>query len=94
VFFLVDPHVRVVSTETVPPQQREWLLRELHPLLACRLRGKAGPALARRITSFLGWPMGRDEAEEHRDGLMKERRFFLRDVSKAFSERGFNMCEH
>ena len=29
VYFLVDPYVKVRSTGTVPPQQAEWLAREL-----------------------------------------------------------------
>lgn len=27
--FLVDPHLRVVSTANVPPQQRDWWAREV-----------------------------------------------------------------
>ena len=73
VFFLCDPNERVLSTEDVPPQQAEWFCQELRTL--SRFSPKSMPRhLLEIIAAKVGWPMSREVAEEHREGLMHERK--------------------
>jgi hypothetical protein len=92
VFFLVDPAVRVVSTLTVPPQQRSWyaeLLLSSSPFFSNLPR-----PIFDEIVSYLDWPMSLEEAKVHRDGLMKERKYFIRQNNELLFERPFSLCEH
>ncbi|RYP04211.1 hypothetical protein DL764_004601 [Monosporascus ibericus] len=69
--FLVDPHVRVVSTANVPPQRRDWWAEELRrsvPRLA------ALPSeIFNQIISEVEEPWGLEEARRIRRDLMDRR---------------------
>ncbi|KAJ5627829.1 hypothetical protein N7490_010057 [Penicillium lividum] len=68
--FLVDPHYRVCSTRNVPPQQHDWWAQEVD-------RDLASTGLPREMVDHVlretdDWPMGIQEAKEHRKELKKE----------------------
>ena len=91
-FFLVDPFERIVSSSSVPPQQREWYVEEMERVpalqrLPCELYDMiAGYALDGTIT--------REEAEEIREELMEERRNFVVEHNETVFEVPYNLCEH
>ena len=96
VFFLCDPNQKIISTEQVPPQHGEWFRQELRTLSRFSPRGMPSH-LVNIIASHLthaGWPMSREEAEEHREGLMKERKVFVDENTREVFEREFSLCEH
>lgn len=91
VFFLVDPCREIISTLTVPPQQKTWLVEEIKdipPLSGLPLE------VVKRIVSFLDWPMSLSEAKEYRAELMAERKYFISKNNEEFFEREFSLCEH
>lgn len=88
VFFLVGP-TPVVSTATVPPQQLEWLKREVQS------KPSGLPhELSEKILDFLDWPLSLEEAKKHREELMKERKYFIEINNECLFERPFSLCEH
>ena len=87
VFFLVGPDP-VVSTATVPPQQLEWLKREVQS------KPSLPNELSEKILDMLDWPMSLEEAKKHREQLMKERKYFIEQNNENLFERPFSLCEH
>mmetsp|Transcript_29763 Transcript_29763/g.48061 ORF Transcript_29763/g.48061 Transcript_29763/m.48061 type:complete len:538 (-) Transcript_29763:610-2223(-) len=91
VYWLVDPTKRIVSTATVPPQQKAWFAEEL-------LRIDAFPSLPReivyRIVDVADWPMSLEAAKRHREALMQERKHFVGKNNELLFERPFSLCEH
>ncbi len=68
--YLVDPHYRVCSTRNVPPQQHDWYAQAVSDEF---LKLGLPREIAAEITSRTDdWPMGMEEAREHRLDLMKE----------------------
>ncbi|RAO66335.1 uncharacterized protein BHQ10_002347 [Talaromyces amestolkiae] len=68
--FLIDPHYRVCSTRNVPPQQHHWWTQEAGKELT-----SAGLPYELVDEIFRGtedWPMGREEAKQHRHNLTRE----------------------
>ena len=92
-FFLVDPEARVLSTRDVPPQQVEWALDELARAPAMQ---KLPVELFDMIASYVRdagfW--SRQEAEEQRAELMKERSSTADYLKESVYEMDFNLCEH
>lgn len=78
--FLVDPHMKIISSANVPCQQREWFAQE----------GKR-TALSELGDGFL---MGLERAKELRLELMEERKGFVTRNSEAFESESFSLCEH
>ena len=91
VLFLVDPTQRITSTAVVPPQQADWTVQERREAMTAAL-----PAtdLQDLVQQYVGWPMTLLEARRHRDGLMKERKFFVQENTTQLFERPFSLCEH
>ncbi|KAJ3086167.1 hypothetical protein HK102_013454 [Quaeritorhiza haematococci] len=93
VFFLVDPAQRITSTKTVPPQQMQWF-RDMV------MKDVGGPfanlptEIIERILECSSWPMTLEKAKEHREKLMKERKFFVKENTAEVFEREFSLCEH
>jgi hypothetical protein len=90
--FLVDPHLRVISTANIPPQQNHWWAEEAvneEPLhnLPPELRNE----IARYANDF---PIGMEEAKELRLELMEERKNFVQHHGVAFEKYTFSLCEH
>ncbi|SCV73301.1 BQ2448_7227 [Microbotryum intermedium] len=110
VFFLIDPsRPRIPSTRDVAPQQREWIERALfspdpdsegEPNADKAQRAQASlinrlpNELWNRILDLTDGLMTWDEAKEHREKLMFERKFKLNEHSTEVYEREFSLCEH
>jgi len=92
VFFLVDPLRRVPSTLDVPPQQlhiRRMEVLKASPRFECLPRDIFDKIL------LLSGCLTREEAEQRRDELMKERSFMNEEVNREEFERmQYNLCEH
>ena len=93
VAFLVDPHVSVISTSRVPPQQAEWMVAAENGSALTEALGGV-EVLSELVQSYVDWPMSRSEAEQHREKLMHERKYFVQANTEAVYERAFNLCEH
>ncbi|KAI0440696.1 hypothetical protein F4803DRAFT_459480 [Xylaria telfairii] len=90
--FLVDPHIRVLSTSVVPPQRKDWWAREIR---------KIGPlgALPMEIFDLIvefvdGFPMSWEDALETRETLMRERSWVKDAFDQRMEENTYNFCEH
>ena len=93
VAFLVDPAISVISTSRVPPQQKEWMgLADSGSALTDALAGTR--VLSELVAEYVDWPMERAEAEQHRERLMHERKYFVKESTKTVFEREFSLCEH
>ncbi len=73
--YLVDPHYRVCSTRNVPPQQHNWWAGAISHKLATAA-GLSQEIIDQIIQDTDSWPMGMDEAQWHREQLVKERRLY------------------
>jgi hypothetical protein len=90
--FLVDPHIRIISSANVPCQQREWwgqeiVERGLFPTLP-------GEIMSEIICTVADFPMGIKEAKELRLELMEERKVFAKVQDENFASAFFSLCEH
>jgi hypothetical protein len=71
--YLVDPHYRVCSTRNVPPQRHDWYAQAVSDEF---LKLGVPREIAAEITGRTDdWPMGIEEAREHRLEMMKEHRW-------------------
>eukprot|EP01114_Cavostelium_apophysatum_P009162 TRINITY_DN2223_c0_g1_i3.p1 TRINITY_DN2223_c0_g1~~TRINITY_DN2223_c0_g1_i3.p1 ORF type:complete len:549 (-),score=111.06 TRINITY_DN2223_c0_g1_i3:75-1721(-) len=91
VFFLVDPTIHVLSTATVPPQQKSWLMGEVS---STEFFKNLGGDVNKEVDKYVDWPMSLEVAKEHREKLMKERKFFVKENCERLFERPFSLCEH
>lgn len=84
-FFIVDPQDdHVLSTKSVPPQQKEWVESE-------EIMEKFFPTVDTKDVNTLTW----SEATELRDALMKERSVDEEDYDYENAYvREFSLCEH
>ena len=94
--FLVDPRIRIISTANVPPQQKEWWSEKIsQDFMGKDALGKLSAELKDKVFEEVDdFPIGIDEAKEHRLDLMRERRRLVRKLSKSFYKSGFCLCEH
>ena len=93
VLFLVDPTISILSTSRVPPQQKDWLpAAGGDSAVTDALAGVR--VLSELVDSYLDWPMSRAEAEQHREKLMHERKYFVEENTSTVYEREFSLCEH
>ncbi|KAJ5627930.1 hypothetical protein N7490_010158, partial [Penicillium lividum] len=93
--FLVDPHLRVISTANVPPQQEDWG-KEKYDLTQGMLSQKVPPELRNIICDegILQQLMSMDEAKKFRLELMEERSVNSEKQNEAFESYTFALCEH
>jgi hypothetical protein len=101
--FLVDPHIRVISTSRVPPQRLDWwteatLEEEPSPPLESVL-GNAFYELPTELKTRIlkevdDFPISLEEAKEIRLELMDERSVYSDSQDSAFQQREFSLCEH
>ncbi|KAJ5670593.1 uncharacterized protein N7477_005956 [Penicillium maclennaniae] len=92
--FLVDPHVRIISSANIPPQQEEWsqgrqglidgLLRERLPVELQEIVRKDMPKST----------MSLEEAKRYRLELMEERSVKSEEHNQVFTSGEFFLCEH
>ncbi|KAG0360316.1 hypothetical protein BGZ54_009623 [Gamsiella multidivaricata] len=90
VFFLVNPEQPILSTTHVPPQQKGWVPPKG---LLLEVAQKMPPEIFQQIDSLVGWPIDMKEAKKHREALMRERKFVVKDNEYVY-ERIFYLCEH
>ncbi|KAJ7910250.1 hypothetical protein B0H13DRAFT_2487921 [Mycena leptocephala] len=95
--FLIDPSIDPIPSATnIPPQQSEWVFdaledarRDPKPIYS-----RLPPEISNLILDNLpDTSMTRDEAEEYRLKLMKERTGFTQNREEELSY-SFNMCKH
>jgi hypothetical protein len=90
--FLVDPHIRIISSANVPCQQREWWGQEIVERgLFPTLPGEIVNGIIRAVAEF---PIGIEEAKELRLELMEERKVFAKVQDKTYTSTFFALCEH
>ena len=92
--FLADPHIRVLSTAKVPPQQKEWWMERLSEVKTAL--DKLPQELRDEVFGEVkdGFPIGLEEAKELRAELMEERKGFELKHESAFKSLEFSLCEH
>ncbi|KAJ5291576.1 hypothetical protein N7478_000827 [Penicillium angulare] len=93
--FLVDPHMRIISTANIPPQQEEWGV-EKRELVQGVLSGKLPPELQQIISKegISHQMMNMQEAKKFREELMEERSIHGPAQNAAFEMGEFSLCEH
>lgn len=69
--FLVDPHIRILSTANVPPQRRDWWTEEVRKVDP--FAGLPVELFERIIEEVEDFPISWGEACEMREELMAER---------------------
>ncbi|KAG6831733.1 hypothetical protein H0H87_004002 [Tephrocybe sp. NHM501043] len=91
--FLVDPHIRVISTANVPCQQKEWWIGAIRSRPS-RLSGL--PVEVQNIIfNFVeDNRLSMDEAKAVRDKLIEERKEFVAKQSQECEDLVFSLCEH
>ncbi|KAI1279765.1 hypothetical protein F5Y07DRAFT_33076 [Xylaria sp. FL0933] len=90
--FLVDPHIRILSTSVVPPQRKDWWAREVRKI-------KPFDMLPTEIFDLIidfvdGFPMSWEDAVFHRETLMRERSWAKDAFDQEMERNTFNFCEH
>jgi len=90
--FLVDPHIRIISTANVPPQQRHWWAEEVSKTGA--LASLSAELREHVISEVDDFPIGMAEAKEFRLQLMEERSNYVDAQDEAFRSYTFSLCEH
>lgn len=93
--FLVDPHLRIISTANIPPQQEYWGREKYN--LAQKVLSEKLPAELRKMVceeGVLQQLMTMDEAKELRLELMDERSAKSLEQNENFEKGGFDLCEH
>lgn len=91
--FLVDPHIRIISTANVPCQQREWWSEMV------RQGNNAISALPVELQDHIfngveDFPIDLVKAQELRLELIKERSTYVKAHDRAFNQFTFSLCEH
>lgn len=86
--FVVDPHMRVLYTRDVPPQQMEWHDAEsrLTSALPREVRDKVG--------ALRDFPVSLERAKALRLELMEERSLAVHWTNEEVFERQISLCEH
>ncbi|KAG9905034.1 hypothetical protein KCV05_g5609, partial [Aureobasidium melanogenum] len=92
--FLVDPHVRILSTSKVPPQRKDWWQSELHKQREHIHKLKTLPTelMEQVFEDVTDFPISTDEAKDVREALMEERGPIAEDMIEC--EASFYFCEH
>ncbi|KAJ5787524.1 hypothetical protein N7457_002514 [Penicillium paradoxum] len=92
--FLVDPHMRIISSAHVPPQQKDWGI-EREQLIGGLLSRNLPVELQEMVRDGLDSPlMSLDEAKAHRLKLMEERSIQSKENNETFEMGDFSLCEH
>ena len=86
--FLVDPHIKIISTENVPPQQQAWWRENV---ATSGLFEKLPPELAENVLNAVDFPVTLETAREQRLGLMEERKEFTVISEALYGDKTFNV---
>ncbi|KEQ79691.1 hypothetical protein M438DRAFT_377976 [Aureobasidium pullulans EXF-150] len=92
--FLVDPHVRILSTSKVPPQQKHWWEKDLREKREGieKLNTLPNELMEKVFEDVQDFPISMDEAKEIREALMEERGPIGESMIEC--EAQFFFCEH
>ena len=90
--FLVDPYVRILSTASVPPQQKSWWAERIRENE--KLSSLPTELVDHVIDDVAEFPISLEEAKEIRLRLMEERKAFVGEVEAQIQDRPFSFCEH
>ncbi|CAI6085409.1 unnamed protein product [Clonostachys chloroleuca] len=88
--FLVDPAIPVLSTSSVPPQQKHWWTE------ASKIHTRGGrlpPELAALVADHIDFPITEDKAKQIRKELISERSVLQEDTNQRINVE-WNFCEH
>jgi hypothetical protein len=83
--FLVDPHIRVLSTANVPPQQKDWWSEEVRKVAP--LADMPQEIFDKIIEDVDDFPLSYEAACEVRDQLMAERGAMNNDLNECVNPR-------
>jgi hypothetical protein len=90
--FLVDPHIRIISSANVPTQQKDWWAEEMRSLgIFSQLPAEIYQEVIHHVDGF---PIPLADAKALRLELMGERKAFVVKHDKKCSEATFSLCEH
>ncbi|KAL1965830.1 hypothetical protein VTN77DRAFT_5151 [Rasamsonia byssochlamydoides] len=93
-FFLVDPHLRIISSANIPPQRADWWEERLN-LRRDVLAQKLPPELQEMVIKNLDdFPITMEEAKQYRLELMEERSAASQEQNEKFEVGAFSLCEH
>ncbi|TFK66457.1 hypothetical protein BDN72DRAFT_145415 [Pluteus cervinus] len=91
-FFLVDPHIRIISTANVPCQRRDWWKETLRDGGLSQLPVELQDRVVDQVVEF---PIDLQEAKELREKLMEERKNFVVEHQDALAkDYTISLCEH
>ncbi|KAH7040622.1 uncharacterized protein B0I36DRAFT_357895 [Microdochium trichocladiopsis] len=90
--FLVDPHLRVLSTSVVPPQRRDWWAEEVRKVP--RFGKLPQEIFEMNIEQVEDFPIKWEDALKYREDLMAERTAVSQAVDDMWNEMTFSFCEH
>ncbi|GLB36554.1 putative protein of unknown function (DUF4246) [Lyophyllum shimeji] len=91
--FLVDPHIRIISSANVPCQQREWwseMVRKGDNAISA-LPAELQDKIFSDVEDF---PISLGKAKQLRLELMKERAAYVKQHDRSFHQFTFSLCEH
>lgn len=91
--FLVDPHIRIISSARVPCQRRDWWAEELARTHS--LPKKLPLEMQREVMgNVLDFPISLEEAKALRLELMEERKGYDVRQNGNFNATTISLCEH
>lgn len=93
--FLVDPHIRIISSANIPPQREDWWKernKTVKKVLARKLPVELQNIVVDYIAATDSIPM--DEAKQYRLELMEERKGAAAQQNVTFETGNFGLCEH
>lgn len=92
--FLVDPHIRIISTANVPCQQRDWWSQAISSDDNGRL-AKLPPEIREKVIDEVeDFPINLETAKRLREELMEERKSFVLVQDENFRSIEISLCEH
>lgn len=91
-FFLVDPHLRIISSANVPPQREDWCQERENAVDQALAR--LPPELQNIVNNDMATPITMDEAKQYRLELMEERKVAAVNQNQKFEIGDFSLCEH
>lgn len=93
-FFLIDPHLSIISSANVPPQQEDWW-KERQEVVGKLLSERLPAELQNMVNEDLeATPITLEEAKRYRRELMEERSNKSQEQNRDFEMGEFNLCEH
>ncbi|GMF75537.1 unnamed protein product [Aspergillus oryzae] len=92
--FLVDPHMRIISSANIPPQQEDWG-KEKRELVTGMLSQRLPVELQDMVSEDILYPsISLEEAKVYRKELMQERSATTSEQNQQFETGEFSLCEH